>query len=233
MFLTAFFRNIYTPGHCLLCNNPLYTETGEHTLLCGNCFALLKPITGKRCRTCGTPLISEDITCMRCRNRDFSFSNNYSLFTYDGMIKELLYQYKFNNEKHLSAVFSELIYKYLSINCQDRFTLVPAPSRKSGKRRRGWGHVEIIARILKNHYKVPTLFCLKRKGETTQKTLNYEGRLTNLNGKIYIKKNSIVLPENIIILDDIFTTGATVEQCSKVLRNGGAKEIRSLTLALD
>jgi len=233
MFLTDFFRNFYTPGHCLLCNNPLYTETVEHPLICRNCFALLKPISGKRCKTCGTPLISEDITCMRCRNRGFSFSNNYSLFIYSGMIKELLYQYKFNNEKHLSVVFSELIYRYLSINCQDQFTLVPAPSRKSGKRHRGWGHVEIIALILKNHYKVPTLFCLKRKGETTQKTLNYEGRLTNLNGKIYIKKNRIVLPEKIIILDDIFTTGATIEQCSKVLRNGGAKEIRSLTVALD
>jgi len=205
----------------------------EHPLLCKNCFALLKPIHGKRCRTCGTPLISEDITCMRCRNRGFSFSSNYSLFTYSGIIKELLYQYKFNNEKQLSVVFSELIYEYLSINCQYQFTLVPAPSRKSVKRRRGWGHVEIIAHILKNHYNIPTLFCLKRKGETTQKRLNYQGRLTNLNGKIYIKKNRIVIPKNIIILDDIFTTGATIEQCSKVLRNGGAKEIRSLTLALD
>lgn len=233
MFLNDFFRNFYAPYHCLICNKPLFTETMGHRFLCRNCFSLLKPVSGKRCRTCGTPLISEDITCMRCRNRDFSFSNNYSLFTYSGLIKELLYQYKFNNEKHLSLVFSELIYKYLSSNFKDQFTLVPAPSRKSAKRHRGWGHVEIIALILKNQYKIPTLFCLKRKGEITQKRLNYKERMTNLNGNIYIEKNINVIPEKIIILDDIFTTGATIEQCSKVLRNNGAKEIRSLTLALD
>ncbi len=91
----------------------------------------------------------------------------------------------------------------------------------------------VIAEILKVKYKINSISCLNRKGKTAQKKLNYTGRMNNLVGKIRIDRKFGSASEKIVLIDDIFTTGATMEQCTKVLQNAGVKQVAALTLALD
>ncbi len=93
--------------------------------------------------------------------------------------------------------------------------------------------MELITHYLKKHFDIPVVYCLTRKGKTSQKSLDYEGRMHNLRGRISVKKSLLPLPDNVILIDDVFTTGATLEQCSVVLHSAGVKEVEALTLALD
>ncbi len=219
---------MYTSRQCLLCG-----KTCNSGKICPRCKKSLSFLEGKRCRICSAPLLSEEETCLRCRKRNFSFIENFSLFSYEDSIRELIYQYKFNNEKSLAPLFAEFFYtRYLSHIIFSENTVVPVPSRKVVIKERGWDHIESITLLLQKRYMIPVLFCLERQGNRSQKSLDFEGRLHNLQGKINLttKKN---LPEKVILLDDVFTTGATIEQCTQKLREGGVKEVRSLTLALD
>ena len=170
---------------------------------------------------------------MRCRERHFSFSRHHSLFAYEGAVKELIYQYKFNNDKQLAAVFAQLLFNSYLVNIPHTTAVVPVPARKVTIKKRGWDHMEIITHYLKKHFNIPVVYCLTRKGKTSQKSLDYEGRMHNLRGRISVKKSLIPLPDNVILIDDVFTTGATLEQCSVVLHSAGVKEVEALTLALD
>lgn len=99
MYLKEILKAIYSPHRCLLCGSFLKTFSESLYPVCDRCRETLRISKGIRCIKCSIPLISEDKYCMRCRNRNFSFENNFSLFKYSGKIKELLYQYKFNHEK--------------------------------------------------------------------------------------------------------------------------------------
>ncbi len=93
--------------------------------------------------------------------------------------------------------------------------------------------METISRCLKKKYNVSVVNLLERKGKTSQKSLDYEGRIHNLRGKIHVKKYQSPMPEKVILIDDVFTTGATLEQCTVALHSAGVKEVETLTLALD
>ena len=86
--------------------------------------------------------------------------------------------------------------------------------------------------MLKKRFGFKTALLLKRTGSSAQKTLDYRGRLANLAGNIHIKKRKAV-PEKVLLIDDVFTTGATADACASVLLSAGTREVRVLTVALD
>ncbi len=219
---------LFTSQRCLLCS----TEQIEGPL-CPRCYAGLELLQGNRCTTCSAPLISEERVCTRCRNRNFSFSGSTSLFSYEGDVKELIHQYKFNHDKQLSRTFAQLLYDTYLAHLPPDTVIVPVPARRVTKKHRGWDHMEIIAKHLEKKYGVEVLYCLTRNGSMSQKSLDYAGRMRNLQGKILVKPSPVPLPEKVLLIDDVFTTGATIEQCSCVLRTAGVTEVSALTLALD
>lgn len=111
--------------------------------------------------------------------------------------------------------------------------VVPVPPRPGSKRRRGWDPMERICGLLRRKYGFRIVECLKRTDDVPQKSLDFESRLTNLHGKIRLKRHFSPLEPEILILDDIFTTGATLDECARILRAGGAGRVRTLTFAVD
>ncbi len=182
---------------------------------------------------CSIPLISEAEICTRCREQCYHFICNYSLCEYRDIIKELIYFYKFKAKQSLAFFFAELLYKYLSRKKQ-KFFLVPIPSIRSNVRKRGWDHIKGITRVLHNRYRIPVLSCLKRKGGVTQKDLSSRDRFANVLGKVFcIHPQKLIGIREAVLLDDIFTTGATANECARVLLNNGIKKVSVLTIALD
>ena len=233
--------DILLPDYCANCGIRLCFNRSPElpaVALCEDCFkaannsifSINYPAI-KRCSLCGYPLTSEFEICGRCRDKNWRFKSSTSLFLYEGTPKQLISAYKFENRKSLSHFFASHIYTLYKSSYSDS-SIVPVPFRPSAKRKRGWDQIEIICRILRKEYNLPVSICLQRTNGPAQKTMNYTQRLLNLENKIRIKEKSQI-PDKILLIDDVFTTGATMDSCAGVLLDSGCSNIRCLALALD
>nr|MDA3940253.1 hypothetical protein [Spirochaetia bacterium] len=170
--------------------------------------------------------------CLRCRENKLNYISNKSLFVYSGDIKELIYQYKFQHKKSLSLYFAKYIFKTFLENYSD-CTIVPVPGRKIIKKRIGWEHIDLIAKILKQKFKLPVQKILTRKGSKAQKTLSKEKRAENLRKSICLQRGIKRIPNSVVLLDDVYTTGTTINECAGILKKAGVGTIYSLTIAID
>ena len=218
------------PGRCLLCGGELSFNSRRGEPLCLECRAGLEPLSGaRRCAVCSLPLISEAELCTRCRRREFQFDDNLSLFEYQGAIRELLYQYKFRNRLQLARILAGFYAQALRAGFPGA-VLIPAPANPQAVRRRGWDPVERLCRVLQREYGFPVRRTLERGAGPAQKLLGYEERRLNLRGTIALRGGT---PGELVLIDDVFTTGATASECARLLLAGGASRVRVLTLAID
>lgn len=231
MRIKKYFLNLLLPERCILCGK-IITDKINFDPLCSACEAMLIPINENVCSNCGFPLISETNKCLRCRNIEFNYLSNRSLYKYSGFIKEVIYQYKFNNQKRLSLFFAFLLSEALVENYPDSI-IVPVPGRRIVRKNKGWEHIDLIGQILKHKYKLQIQKLLVRKGRKAQKTLSREKRAENLRKSISIRKTIKTIPNSIVLLDDVFTTGTTINECAGILKAAGVREIYSLTIAID
>lgn len=176
--------------------------------------------------------MSEIEICSRCRERTYAFERNYPVFEYTGYVKALIRKYKFENQKCAALWFGRHIARNHSLYCNG-IPIVPVPPRRKQKRERGWDHIEVIAEILKKEYGIPYLTLLKRIGQTPQKSLDYDGRIENLKGAYSIKPVKNHLPKEVVLLDDVFTTGATLNGCAGILKMAGVITVYGITIAID
>jgi ComF family protein len=167
---------------------------------------------------------------MRCRERGFSFDSAYPLWEYSGRIKDLLISYKIRGVRPLAHFFASRVYDRL-LEGYPEIPLVPVPYRRGKIRKTGWDQVEDLARSLERRG-VPVVRCLKRAEGASQKTLDFSARLSNLTGKIRFREGTEA-PERVVLLDDVLTTGATLSECARVLKNAGAQRVDALVLAAD
>ncbi len=234
------------PRRCMLCNCIL---AGGDTIIPGLCNHCLKRVFqarlhGNVCRVCGRPLISTSGTCLYCRQHDFEFEANRSLFIYEDPVRTLVKMYKFHSRKQLAYLWAFLINAKLRElfpreNRSPRRVhypvLVPVPGRRSSVRKRGWDQVELISTILRNRYNVTVAGMLRRNGGRSQKELGYHMRIMNLRGNITLRTCFFgcrkEMMDQIVLLDDIFTTGATLNECARVCKLHGAVHVVGLTIA--
>jgi competence protein ComFC len=219
------------PSSCLVCGSPLLTFSDLMKPLCELCEASLEHIEGPLCELCGRPLISEKRRCLRCRERGFAFDSAEAVFSYSGRAKELFRQYKFSSMKRAAPYFASILAPRLA---EPRYSpiVVPAPYTLSKIKRKGWDQVELIARFLEKCEGIRVIRALSRAESLSQKNLGSKERQINLKGKIAIKPG-IEIPAEVTFLDDVFTTGATADECARVLKDSGCTRVRVLTLMID
>jgi len=185
-------------------------------------------------------LISEINLCLHCREEEDGeaeekktspgYSRALSLFPYRGPARELMYQYKFRGRKFLAS--------YLARRIEEEFgplikglSLVPVPSEPRNLRKRGWNPVLLLARELAGLNGSEVEPVLGRKRSISQKGLNRKERQENLKGKIYLRR--CPRSRSVVILDDIWTTGATAQICAAVLKEEGLDDVMVLTVCRD
>ena len=225
-------KNFLFPGFCALCGCGL---TGDEIRLslCVSCRDSLVPVQGDKCRICGKPLVSEKETCLSCRNGTApSWDRMYVLFPYTGKYRKLLTSYKFGKNTALADFFAE---KVLEAKNSDPMlkeaSLVPVPPRPGKIKSGGWDQVDLLVRRIKKIEKdLPVCHCLKRRKSKVQKRLNRNDRMENLKGRIFMDGAA---PKTALIIDDVMTTGSTIEVCSKTLKEGGAEKVYGLCLFYD
>jgi len=222
------------PAVCTLCENSLITSSEIKYGLCLKCCEALLPEEKNRCNLCGKPLVSEKEICIPCRNgQNHSYDRLWVIFPYTGKYRTLLKQYKFSKNLSLADFFAEKILEIIYENpvLKDA-VIIPVPPRPGKIKNSGWDQVEYLLKRLKKISKpcISVFRCLKRKKSKIQKRLDRTERLKNLKGRIFMQGNA---PKIALIIDDVITTGSTMEVCASVLKENGAQEVYGLCLFYD
>jgi competence protein ComFC len=226
------FLDILFPGRCRICGRMLLFYAQPGLPLCTSCSLMIKPLEGRRCDICSSPLLSEHTVCTRCREQTYHFHSNLSLFQYHGVVKELLYYYKFHGIRQFARFFAHITGTIIKLRYPG-LPVIPVPGTKRRRAKSGWDHLFPIVTLLSKDYGISFFDCLEKRGHFAQKSLSFEQRKQNLKGNIKMKTGKICHFSHVILFDDIFTTGATADECSRVLLDAGVKKVYVVTLAID
>jgi ComF family protein len=226
-------KNFLFPDFCVLCGCSLSGDEIRLSL-CVDCRDSLVPVQGDRCRMCGKPLVSEKETCLSCRNGAApSCDRLCMLFPYIGKYRKLLASYKFGKKTALADFFAEKVLEAKDRNLDlKEASIVPVPPRPGKIKSGGWDQVDFLVKRIKKIGKerVSVYRCLKRRKSKVQKRLNRTDRMENLKGRIFMDGAA---PKTALIIDDVMTTGSTIEVCSAELKKGGAEKVYGLCLFYD
>lgn len=235
-----FFYALLEDGNtCFLC--------GKKTFLlpvCKSCiknfYSVDKAFSIQRCIHCGKELISTQNTCMKCREFRVIQNCDYvmPLYSYRMWNKEILYHWKIEGNRVLSSFFARLVKD--SLIRLGEVVIVPVPPRKGKIQKTGWDQIDDLCMFLEKKYGFKVLKLLERCTVKQQKKLNRQERLETIKSAYSLikpdalskelKKNKGIMPEQVCLLDDVCTTGATIESCAQILKAGGIKKVGVLTL---
>ena len=201
--------------------------------VCGICEEVCNESLCKKCEINLRNIVKNKID----KYTDKNFEKHLYLFKYEGIIKELLINFKFNEKPYIYKCFVNFLIKNKKI-C--RFSksydiIIPVPIHYNRKVVRGYNQSALIAKNLANKLNViyEEKVLLKRVNNKPQSTKNKEARKENVIGVYYTKNEYKIIGKKILLLDDIYTTGSTVNECSRVLKLAGAKKVDVVTIAKD
>ena len=227
-WLNAFIDMIFPPA-CLMCG-----RSGTEQL-CKGCLSQILPIKGPICKICGKP---EDRfftgrLCEDCFKREPPFELARSAALYDCVLKDIIHKFKFEGKKKLATPLGEIMCRYLKagdLPSKKIDTVIAIPLSRQHERAREYNQSLLLAEFVAAELGKPLdISSLKKiRNVRPQFSLTREERLTNV---INAFSSSEIRSLNVLLIDDIYTTGATVREASMVLRSAGAKKVFVLTLA--
>jgi len=225
------------PPTCIACRKliPLNHSQPRDMLLCEMCQTLFEPIIPPICNTCGIPTEKEVERCVSCYGKDFHFTTNRGTFLYDELMRDLLLELKFKQNKQIAHSLGKLWAMHMSetFDCEDNTFLVPLPMHYKKQRERGFNQAEILTQHLSNRLSIPTEHALLRTIDTPpQSGLHPRQRIENVSGVFEVAKDVNPQGKHYIIIDDIYTTGASLNECAKVLKEAGAAGVSCMTLSV-
>ena len=223
--------DILFPRRCPVCGDIVLPKG---SLICPGCMAKLSWVRRPVCKKCGKEVADGTIEyCYDCTRHKRSFDYGLSLINYDDTASRSMARIKYNNRREYLDFYSEAMVRKMGkrIQSMNGDVLVPVPVHPSRRRERGFNQAEELAVRLSGPLGIPVnTAILKRERKTApQKSLDSSGRLKNLEQAF----SASALPpgiKNIILVDDIYTTGSTVEACTRVLRKAGAENVYFVTI---
>jgi ComF family protein len=223
-------RNIY----CIICN--ISIDNDEKYSLCSKCRASLQFIEGKICIKCGKPLDEEYLLdkCHQCINSEYFYTNAISCMEYDDISKKIIYDLKYSKKRYISYHMAEIMRDiFAKSDIKDIDLIVPVPLHRQKERERTFNQSYLIGKYLgkMTDIDIDVTSLIRVKNTMTQNRLSREERIENLKDAFKVIRDDNIKDKNILLIDDVFTTGATVNECSRVLVEKGAGEVYVLTFA--
>jgi competence protein ComFC len=222
------------PPHCACCGGE--TLGGAH--LCGLCAEKARKIAAPFCRQCSQPFdgaIESEFTCSNCGDRHFHFDCAVARYRATGIVRELIHRFKYDRTVYLRRPLAAWLTEALDderIRAQPFAYLVPVPLHAARLREREFNQADELAQLVAERAGAPVLRCLRRvRYTTTQTQLDREERMQNLRNAFRVRHSARVSGSHLILVDDVFTTGSTVEECARVLKQAGAASVRVITVA--
>ena len=224
---------------CAACAEPLATPT--RSTVCGRCWSGVRRLTPPLCRTCGDPLASwrvialEENRCARCRRHAGAIDSGRAAADYDGPIRAIVRAYKYDGRRSLARPLAAMMAAAGFDLLRDAACVVPVPLHAWRRLQRGFNQASDLARRLDR----PVVHALwRRRATTAQAGLTASARRRNVRDAFRLSplltrtaRARLIEGVAIVLVDDVRTTGATLEACARVLKDAGAREVRALTLA--
>ncbi len=214
------------PCYCVSCGIPVSSKTNH---LCGRCLKSLKKSEGG-CPVCSS--LMEEGGCGFCSGRRFYPSKHISIFEYDGAVKGIIHSLKFGGIRNVYKVLTPFLASSLEEfgSSIDYITSVPMNRKKYAAR--GYNQSELLALSLSKASGIPFRRLLgEKKGSAHQREFSYSARYINVIDRYETISNCNINEKTILLIDDVFTTGATINECSRILLDSGASSVFSLTVA--
>lgn len=225
--------DLILPERCVLCARPLLGCRAGSYPVCRYCCNTLHPLQGVRCALCGTVLLSEREVCLDCRERTHHFALHRSAFAYDDQTAELLRAFKAEATRSLGKLFGPALLGLYRQHCTGAL-LVPVPGHPAATRRRGWDQAHELCLSMSRLAELELNRALRRLRSRRQKELTFAERQTNLSGRIRVTADSDTLAgRSVALVDDVYTTGATLDACCQALQAAGVKQVFAFTVAMD
>jgi len=225
------------PRNCPFCACPLSdTEPG---IVCPTCLSSAKLIEPPFCRQCASPfagtVTGDTFVCGYCQDLRFYFSRTVCACRAEGVPRDCILRFKYNREMYFGTHLVDwlLIAAQRWIDWREIDAIVPVPLHPRKLRQREFNQAEYLADGLSRALKVPALKRNVRrvKDTSTQTKLDAEARARNMHGAFAVHDATAFKGKRLVVLDDVFTTGATMDSCAKVLRGAGAREVIALAVA--
>jgi competence protein ComFC len=218
--------DIIAPARCVHCGSVVPHECHD---LCNECYVSIVPVTEK-CIRCSGPL--RDGRCMICGDRAFYLASNIAVAEYEGAMKSLLSHYKAMRNKRLSRHFIAMIAGSVSVRELQCQVITSVPMAPYKKWKRGYNHSEEIARGISRRFRIPYRTVLRDTGGSLyQKRLGSRERFFNVLGRYRAVRTDSIRDRSVLLVDDVYTTGATLNECARVLLDGGASQVCGITAA--
>jgi ComF family protein len=227
--------NILYPKVCLHCGD-LFSD-GLSNILCRSCFDSIPVFEDPLCDHCGLPLParafedSEHLRCRECGDKPYFLDQVRALGTYEGALRIIHHSFKFEGMESLKEEISDkLVGATPAFFLKPTEVLIPVPLSPERKRERGYNPSESLAIEVSRKTGIPVGFSLdKIKSTVPQMSLTREERFKNPKGAYRVKRDEII-PAKVLLIDDVFTTGSTLEECARVLKKAGAQWVGALVL---
>ena len=238
---TSSLFSVLFPSDCRICQLPL----ANISLLpvCESCLEKIAPIDGMLCRVCGEKLFSAYLQdesgplCGLCRHVQPEFQRAVSYGAYDGELRELIHLFKYNAIKPAGTVLARLLAQAITqLTLPESLVLIPVPLWSGKRKTRGFNQAEAIARAFlrsesKKSIQLDTATLVRTRETASQTGLTRKQRRANVRGAFAVASPERIRDYSVLLIDDVMTTGTTVNECARVLRRAGAKEIFVATVA--
>lgn len=224
---------LFWQPRCVLCKAKLFSP--KQPLLCRYCHLTIRRLQGPACHRCLHPLEMNNGVpqlCGRCLKLGY-FDRLYSFGAYEGALMTLIRRLKFGKNLNVAPVMGSLlashVKRHLINNHYD--CIIPVPLHRKSLRKRGFNHAQQLSRYIRNTLDVPCDLTglVKHRYTQEQARLTIRQREKNLSGAF--KTNRSYHGESCLLIDDVYTTGATAETCARELKAAGALKVDVLTLA--
>lgn len=238
--------SVFFPGGCRLCERLL--TRASRLPICEECLGAFPALSARVCSVCGSPALAattltdaatdgsppgEDRRCLDCSQRVYRFQCARSYAAYRGAIVRAVVLLKFERIEPLAAYFG---HRVASIATRDALTgdiVVPVPLHRIRERERGFNQAELIAREVAKRLRLPfkPILLMRTKARPDKHILSNEERWRIVRGAFATRPGSQVDNKRVLLVDDVMTTGATLDACAGALLEAGAKSVIGLTVA--
>jgi ComF family protein len=236
-FVKSFVDLLY-PKTCQACNKPIPIAAVDG-VVCLSCWAGIIMNKPPFCHACGRQLTLKDISkniCSRCVRTPVSFDRAFSACVYDGTIKTLIQGFKYKDKQFLGTPLSKLLIEFIKsfdlpigiVDC-----LIPVPLHNAKLREREFNQSQILCEQVGLAFEKPVLAnnLFRYRATDTQASLEPHQRFLNVRGSFAVTEKSAIKGKNVLLIDDVLTTGATVSDAARALKDAGANIVFVLTLA--
>ena len=238
---------VYPPGlYCISCGK--ITDDSRTYGLCNECMTSMNWITERRCARCGRPLSPNDPgeTCFRCSVREASgspqmFDKGHACAGYGAVEQAVIFALKYGGRTDIGAILGEILYDRMISEYDPDFLagmydlVTPVPTHRDKQAVRGYNHADLMGKHFARRagLRYDPEVVIRTRPTIPMKGLGPEARIANIQGAFDVRARRLPLiaGARILLIDDIFTTGATIDEIARILKDAGASRVDFLTFA--